>query len=152
MADKNTELKTALVRDLAELLVDLDLSEIDVKDANIRIRLTRGMGGTVVAAPVMAAQSAPVVAAPAVAAPESKSVSGNEVPSPMVGTIYLAPSPDASDYVSVGSTVREGDTLLIIEAMKTMNHIPAPRSGTVTAILVEDKQPVEFGEPLIVIE
>ena len=86
------------------------------------------------------------------AAPASDDMLRNAVPSPMVGTVYLAPAPGAESFISVGQSIREGQTLLIIEAMKTMNQIPAPRSGTITAILVDDSQPVEFGEPLVIIE
>jgi acetyl-CoA carboxylase biotin carboxyl carrier protein len=156
MADKHSGIKTKLVRELAELLVELDLSEIDVKDAAVRVRLTRGMSGPSVAAPVAFAPP-PALAgteqpAPVVENNAKKTGSDKEVPSPMVGTVYLCPSPDAAPYIEVGSNVNKGDTILIIEAMKTMNHIPAPQSGTVSAILVEDKQPVEFGEALVIIE
>ncbi len=157
MADKKTENKTSLVRNLADILVEKDLSEIEVKDAEIRIRLRRGAAGQAIAATPPA-----MVAAPTAASATSQSSTtetgenttrgGTEIPSPMVGTIYLAPSPDADPYISVGSTVKSGDTLLIIEAMKTMNHIPATCSGTITEILVADNQPVEFGETLVVIE
>ena len=152
MADNKSEMNTKLVRELAELLVEMDLSEIEIKDSGQRIRLARG--GVVAPAPQPAAIAQPQQAtsqAPAAPA-ETAEPSGNEVPSPMVGTIYLAPSPGADPYVEIGSRVKEGDTLLIIEAMKTMNHIPAPRAGIVSAILVEDKQPVEYGEPLVVLE
>ncbi len=153
MTENKTGIKTSLVRELAELLVDLDLNEIDVKNQEIRIRLSRGIkGGAMVSAAPVVHTPAALVDAPQVVASETKSNNKNAIPSPMVGTIYLAASPDADPYVSVGSTVHEGDTLLIIEAMKTMNHISAPKSGTVTAILVEDKQPVEFGEALVIIE
>ncbi len=151
MTEKKSGIKPQLVRDLAELLVELDLNEVDVKDDNIRIRLTRGLGGMVAAQPVQT-RAADDFAAPQpapVANPET--VSGTEVPSPMVGTVYLSPSPDTSAYVEIGSKVQKGDTLLIIEAMKTMNHIPSPQSGTIVGILVDDKQPVEFGEPLMII-
>ncbi len=157
MSDKNTGIKTSLVRELAELLVDLDLNEIDVKNQDLRIRLSRGIQGAPVptGSPVAPIQQATANEPPqkmVSAGSEKKSSGKNDVPSPMVGTVYLSPSPDAAPYISVGSVVNEGDTLLIIEAMKTMNHIPATRAGTVTAILVDDKQPVEFGESLVVIE
>ena len=101
-----------------------------------------------------AAAPVAVAAAPAAAAaePTKADLSKNAVPSPMVGTAYLAPAPGARNFIEVGAQVKEGQTLLIIEAMKTMNQIPAPRAGTVKAILIEDAQPVEFGEPLVVIE
>ena len=152
MTEKKSGITTDLVRELAELLVDKDLNEIDVKDKDVRIRLSRGIQG--VAMQQMVAPSVPAAApveGPQSAAPE-KSVNKNAVPSPMVGTVYLSPAPDAAAYASVGASVTKGDTILIIEAMKTMNHIAAPRSGTISAILVEDKQPVEFGEALVVID
>lgn len=140
-----------LIRDLADLLKNSDLTEIEVETDEVKIRVARQISVaqvTVAApAPVAAAPTAAPAAAPAEAAP-----SANAVPSPMVGTVYLAAEPGAAQFVTVGTTVKEGQTLLIIEAMKTMNQIPAPRSGTVTQILIEDGQPVEFGEPLLVIE
>jgi acetyl-CoA carboxylase biotin carboxyl carrier protein len=141
-----------LIRDLAAILDETNLTEIEVEQDDMRIRVSRQAGGVMASMPMpvqaAAPVAAPVQAAPAPAAEPSK----NAVPSPMVGTAYLAPAPGAQRFVEVGQSVREGQTLLIIEAMKTMNQIPAPRSGTVTAILVEDAQPVEFGEPLVVIE
>ncbi len=134
------------------MLVELELNEIDVKDDNVRIRLSRGMNSGTVVAAAPVAQAAPVVPVVVEADIASDAIAGNEVPSPMVGTVYLSPAPDALPYVSVGSKVKKGETILIIEAMKTMNHIPAPQSGTIAAILVEDKQPVEFGEALVIIE
>ena len=140
-----------LIRELADLLKNTDLTEIEVETGDVKIRVARQVSVaqvTVAApAPVAAAPIAAVAAAPVEAAP-----SVNAVPSPMVGTAYLAAEPGAAQFVTVGSTVKEGQTILIIEAMKTMNQIPAPRSGTVTQILIEDGQPVEFGEPLMVIE
>ena len=147
-----------LIRDLADLLKNTDLTEIEVETDEVKIRVARQVSAaqvTVAApAPVAAAPSAaPVAPAAAIAAaPAEAAVSANAVPSPMVGTAYLAPEPGAAQFATVGSTVKEGQTILIIEAMKTMNQIPAPRSGTVTQILIEDGQPVEFGEPLLVIE
>ncbi len=157
MADKETDNKTSLVRNLAEILVEKDLSEIEVRDADIRIRLRRGATAQAIVAAPPAMVATPTVATvasqPSAAEPAASTPSnGTQIPSPMVGTVYLAPSPDASAYISVGSKVKSGDTLLIIEAMKTMNHIPATCSGTITEILVDDKQPVEFGEILVVIE
>ncbi len=151
MTDKKNGISTDLVRELAELLVEKDLNEIDVKDHDVRIRLSRGAAS--IAQPQVAMAPAPVAAVETAGAvaPE-KPNDKNAVPSPMVGTVYLASAPDAAPYISVGSQVKEGDTILIVEAMKTMNDIAAPRSGTITAILVEDKQPVEFGEALVVIE
>ncbi len=155
MADKKTGIDQTLIRDLANILRDTDLSEIEVEQDDLRIRVSRNTTIVQAAAPVyapapVAAAAAPVAAAPA-AVPAAKDNS-NAVTSPMVGTAYLAPAPGARPFVEVGAQVKEGQTLLIVEAMKTMNQIPAPRSGKVTAILIENAQPVEFGEPLVVIE
>jgi acetyl-CoA carboxylase biotin carboxyl carrier protein len=148
---------TALVRELAELLNETGLTEIEVEDDDRKIRVSRG---AVAAAPVYAAApAAPVAApAPAAAAPapaEAAAPAGpdlkNAVKSPMVGTAYLTPEPGAAPFIAVGKDVKEGDTLLIVEAMKVMNPITAPRAGTVTAILIETAQPVEFDQPLVVI-
>ncbi len=141
-----------LIRQLAALLTETDLSEIEIETESLRLRVARQMGPTVahVAAPAPVAH---VAAAPAMAAPaETGGTHPGTVPSPMVGTAYLAPEPGAPVFVQPGSNVTEGQTILIIEAMKTMNHIPAPRSGKLTRVLVDDGQPVEFGEPLFVIE
>jgi acetyl-CoA carboxylase biotin carboxyl carrier protein len=153
MTTKKTGIDQQLIRDLAGILNETNLTEIEVELDAFKVRVSRQ-------APAVhaVAASAPVYAAPApasaVAAPASvpAETSKNSVPSPMVGTAYLAPSPDAKPFIEVGQAVKEGQTLLIIEAMKTMNQIPSPRSGTVTAILVEDSQPVEYGMPLVVIE
>lgn len=138
----------ALVRELAELLAETNLSEIEVEDGDRRIRLAR-----FVAAPIHhAAPTSPLPAPPP--APAQSSPQGPELPalkSPMVGTVYLASDPEAPRFVAVGQQVKAGDTLLIIEAMKVMNPITAPAPGTVKAILVEDSQPVEFDQPLMVI-
>jgi acetyl-CoA carboxylase biotin carboxyl carrier protein len=136
------------IRGLARLLDETGLTEIEIERGGERIRIGRTARAVNVSAPVVAA--APVAAAPAAGADPAKHP--GVVPSPMVGTAYLAPSPGAKPFVDVGQTVKAGDTVLIIEAMKTMNQIPAPRGGTVTQILVEDGQPVEFGEPLMIIE
>ena len=149
---------TALVRELAELLNETGLTEIEVEDDDRKIRVSRGAVAS--AAPVYAAASAPVAAAPApvAAAPtpsEPAAPAGpdlkNAVKSPMVGTCYLTPEPGAAPFVAVGKAVKEGDTLLIVEAMKVMNPIIAPRAGTITAVLVDNAQPVEFDQPLVVI-
>ena len=150
-----------LVRKLADILTDTGLSEIEVEHAGLKIRVAKTM--TAVAAPVQVVAPAPVnsaahvtaatpspAAAPAAEAPAR--ARGDTVNSPMVGTIYLQPQPGADPFVKVGDTVTAGQTLFIVEAMKTMNPIPAPRSGRVIEILVGDAQPVEFGEPLAVIE
>lgn len=155
MADKKSGIDQALIRDLANILNDTDLSEIEVEQDDIRIRVSRA-APQMMAMPQMAYQqlAAPAPAAPAaaVAAAEPARNLANAVTAPMVGTVYLAPAPGARPFVEVGSIVKEGQTLLIIEAMKTMNQIPAPRSGKVVEIIVEDARPVEYGEPLIVIE
>ena len=144
------DLNDDLVRRLAELLEETGLSEIEYESEGHRIRVARG-GGTIVAAAPAAASPAPA-AAPAPSGPSADKVPAGSVTSPMVGTAYCAAQPGSPAFVKVGDTVREGQTILIIEAMKVMNQIPAPRAGKVTQILVEDGQPVEFGEPLIVIE
>src|SRR5690606_12240911 len=119
-------------------------------DLKVRVSRQSPAVHTVAAPAPVATAPQPALAAPAPAGP--KELSKNTVTSPMVGTAYAAPSPDAKPFLEVGQSVKEGQTLLIIEAMKTMNQIPSPRSGTVTAILFEDAQPVEFGEPLVIIE
>ena len=141
-----------LIRGLAALLRETDLSEIEVAQGDLRIRVARhlAVNATVAPAPVADAKPQPAeVAPPHAIAPEAHP---GTVTSPMVGTAYRALEPGAPPFVEVGAQVREGQTLLIIEAMKTMNAIPAPRAGTVAAILFEDGQPVEYGEPLVVIE
>jgi acetyl-CoA carboxylase biotin carboxyl carrier protein len=142
-----------LVRELAELLNQTDLTEIEVEKGDLRVRVARTVSTTVqvpAAAPV-AAMPAPVAAA---APAEAKPTAGHPgaVPSPMVGTAYRRPSPDAKPFVEIGSVVKQGERIMLVEAMKTFNDIVAPRAGKVTAILVEDGQPVEYGEPLLVIE
>jgi acetyl-CoA carboxylase biotin carboxyl carrier protein len=142
---------SALIRELALLLDETSLTEIEIERAGLRVRVARNVSiaATLPATP-QPAISAPVVAAPVAVADVAKHPGA--VPSPMVGTAYLASEPGAKPFVEVGSRVSVGQTLLIIEAMKTMNQIPSPRAGTVTQILVEDGQPVEFGEPLVIIE
>jgi acetyl-CoA carboxylase biotin carboxyl carrier protein len=148
MSDKEKfDLDTAFVRKLAKLLEETGLSEIEyaVGDKKIRCAVTRG-------AIVHHTAPAPVATAAAPAAADAKPVvNGTPVPSPMVGTVYMASSPGAEPFVKVGSTVKAGDTLLIIEAMKVMNPIKAPKGGTIAEILVGDAKPVEFGETLLVI-
>jgi acetyl-CoA carboxylase biotin carboxyl carrier protein len=146
---------SALIRELALLLDETSLTEIEIERAGLRVRVARNI--SVAAAvpsaymPAAAAASA-IAAAPAAAAGADLSKHPGVVPSPMVGTAYWSPEPGAKPFVEVGTKVSAGQTLLIIEAMKTMNQIPSPRAGTVTQILVEDGQPVEFGEPLMIIE
>ncbi len=145
-----------LVRELADILNDTDLNEIEWKKGDLKIRVSKG-GGQMVQA-VAAPAPAPVAAAPAAPAGGLVSVESaapathkDATTSPMVGTAYTRPSPDADSFVKVGDSVKEGDTILLIEAMKTFNPITAPKSGKVEAVYVEDAQPVEFGEPLFVI-
>lgn len=156
MKNPKSPIDTALVRDIAQLLSESDLTEIEVQQDALRIRVVRAPAPVVQVAPAaVAAPAAPALAAPeaaAAASPADFSKHPGAVSSPMVGTAYRCPEPGAAPFVDVGSTVREGQTVLIVEAMKTMNAIPAPRSGTVTRILVENGQPVEYGEPLLVIE
>jgi acetyl-CoA carboxylase biotin carboxyl carrier protein len=146
------QVDTDLVRELAAMLNETGLSEIEVEAGERKIRVSRNM--TAVAAPMMAAPVAAAAAAPApaaAAAPSAPASSANALKSPMVGTAYLTPEPDAAPFVSVGQQVKAGDTVMIIEAMKVMNPIVAATSGTVTEILVESGQPVEFDQPLLVI-
>lgn len=140
-----------LIRELARLLDETNLTEIEIERSGLRVRVGRGGAVTHVASPPVVVTQPVAVAATAVAVSDPAKHPG-AVNSPMVGTAYLAASPGAKPFVDIGSKVAVGDTLLIIEAMKTMNQIPAPRSGTVTQILVGDTQPVEFGEPLMIIE
>ena len=156
MSDGPDPIDTRLVRRLAGILNDTGLSEIEVERGDLKIRVARQVTA---AATVVHAAPAPVAAAPAPAAPAAQPEftgealpPGEVVKSPMVGTVYLQPQPGANPFVKVGDKVNQGQTLLIIEAMKTMNPIPAPKAGVVRAILAEDGQPVEFGEPLAVIE
>jgi acetyl-CoA carboxylase biotin carboxyl carrier protein len=163
MVEKKTGIDQALIRDLANILKDTDLTEIEVEQDDLRIRVSRNRENAYVAAPQFAAYAPPMMAAPqmaaapatptaAPAAPAPAPAAGFTLTSPMVGTCYHAPAPGSPPFVEVGATVKEGQTVLIIEAMKTMNQIPAPRSGKVTQILVGDASPVEYGEPLLVIE
>ena len=144
---------TALVRELAELLNETGLTEIEVEDDDRRIRVARGgmVASTQVAAAPMAAAPAPSAPTPAALAAAPADAHAGALKSPMVGTVYLAPEPGAADFVKVGDSVKEGDTLLIIEAMKVMNPIAADKAGTIRAILVGNAQPVEFDQPLVVI-
>ena len=151
MTDKSgvMQVDLKLVRQLAELLDETKLSEIEVEDSGRKIRVVRNMTVTAAVAPA----AAPVVAAaPALAPAAPIGDHPGTVKSPMVGTAYLSPDPDAPPFVAVGGSIKEGDTILIIEAMKVMNPIVAPRAGKVTQILVGSGQPVEFDQPLVVIE
>jgi acetyl-CoA carboxylase biotin carboxyl carrier protein len=151
MSDKKNGIDKGLIRDLANILNDTDLTEIEVEQDDVRIRVSRVGTTQYVQAPVAAPAYAPAAAPVAAAAPAIQD-NKNAVTAPMVGTIYLSPAPGSRAFVEVGATVKEGQTLLIIEAMKTMNQIPSPRSGKVAEILVNDSQPVEYGQPLVVIE
>lgn len=161
MTNKTHEADVAFIKALAELLRDNDLTELEVKrdyseDDSLNVRVSRQM--MVAAAPVQAAApvaaTAPVAAAAAAAAAAADDPVSHPgaVTSPMVGTVYLQAEPGTPAFIKIGDQVSEGDTLLIVEAMKTMNHIPAPKSGTVKRILVEDGAAVEFGSPLAIIE
>jgi acetyl-CoA carboxylase biotin carboxyl carrier protein len=142
---------SALIRELALLLDETNLTEIEIERSGLRVRVARNISlAASVPASVAVAAPAPVAAAPTAVADVAKHP--GVVPSPMVGTAYWASEPGAKPFIEVGSKVSVGQTLLIIEAMKTMNQIPSTRAGTVTQILVEDGQPVEFGEPLVIIE
>ena len=142
-----------LLRELAELLSETGLSEIEVEDGDRKLRVARELhAASYTAAPAPQAAPAAAPVAQPQAAPDSGPDLSNAVPSPMVGTVYLAPEPGAADFISVGAQVKEGQTILIVEAMKVMNPITAPRSGTVKAILVDNAQPVEFDQPLVVID
>ncbi|WP_312943795.1 acetyl-CoA carboxylase biotin carboxyl carrier protein [Agrobacterium sp.] len=160
MAEKKNGIDKELIRDLANILNDTDLSEIEIEQDDLRIRVSRSAPAATVYAAAPPAYAAPAPAAPAAPAPLAAPAASaaparnpaNTVTSPMVGTVYLSPAPGARAFIEVGTTVKEGQTLLIVEAMKTMNQIPAPKSGKVTEIIVNDAQPVEYGEALVVIE
>lgn len=157
MSDKKHQpLDPDLVRELAAILNDTGLSEIELEHGELRLRLARTL--TAAAAPVTHVVNAPVhhapapAAAPAAAAAPDPAKHPGAVPSPMVGTAYLSSEPGAAPFIKIGDTVTEGQTIMVVEAMKTFNPIPAPRAGKVTAILVTDAQPVEYGEALAIIE
>ena len=139
-----------LVRQLADILAETGLTEIEVQEGEKRVRVSRAAQAAAAAPVVAAAAPAPAQAAPA-AAPAPEASAANALKSPMVGTVYLAPEPGADDFVKVGDPVKPGDTVLIVEAMKVMNPITATSAGTVKAILVDNGQPIEFDQPLIVI-
>lgn len=145
-----------MIRELAELLNDTGLTEIEIEKSGLKIRVAKKISITAAApqtyVPAPTAPASTPSETKAGAAPGDLSKHPGAVKSPMVGTAYRSPEPGAAAFCEVGSKVKQGDTLLIIEAMKTMNQIPAPRAGTVMAILVENAQPVEYGEPLIIIE
>ena len=150
----------AFIEALAQLLRENDLTELQVKreygeDDSLNVRVSRLTHAAPAPAPVaVAAPSAPgtPTPAPATETPEDPAAHPGAVTSPMVGTVYMQAEPGAPSFISIGQSINEGDTLLIVEAMKTMNHIPAPRSGTIKRILVEDGAPVEYGAPLVILE
>lgn len=154
MSEKKAGIDKGLIRDLANILKDTDLTEIEVEQDDLRIRVSRQGNTQYIQAPIAAAPVAAVAAPVAAAAPAAAAGPDlkNAVTAPMVGTVYLAPAPGSRNFIEVGATVKEGQTLLIIEAMKTMNQIPAPKSGKVVEILVNDAQPVEYGQPLVIVE
>lgn len=138
------------IRQLAELLDDTNLTEIEVAAGDNRIRVARQ--GTMVAAAPAVAPTVPAASAPAVAAPSDAASHPGAVKSPMVGVVYFAPEPGAAPFISVGASITEGQTLMLIEAMKTFNPIRAPKSGKITQIIATDGHPVEYDEPLVIIE
>ena len=145
--------QTELVESLADIAKRLDLSEIEYQTGELKIRVARQMSTTLVQMPMQAAPAAaPNASAAAAAAPEPMAEHPGTVKSPMVGTAYLRPAPESPPFVDVGSVVKAGDKILLVEAMKTFNEIIAPKGGTVTQILVADGQPVEYGQALFVIE
>lgn len=167
MSKASPEADQELIRAIAELLNEQNLAEIEIEREDLRVRVTRAFAATAQAAPVYVPQppavphvtAAPASVAPAGAASGIAPAAADDLASnpgtltsPMVGTAYLSPEPGKPAFVGVGAKVSEGQTVLIIEAMKTMNQIPAHRSGTISRILVEDTQPVEYGQPLVVIE
>lgn len=160
MSTSKTKLDAGLVRELAAILREADLGEVEVEHEGLRIRVSKATSMTPPAPAIV--QAAPAVAAPVAAAPAAAPAApaasapaaapSNATTSPMVGTVYLSPEPGAKAFVNVGDKVKKGDTLMLIEAMKTFNPVTAEAAGTVKEILVDDAQPVEFGEPLIVVE
>lgn len=158
MSNGKSKLDVGLVRELAAILREADLGELEVEHEGLRIRVSKPAAPTVATyaapvEPVGVAQAAPTQAPAAPTASDAApAIPANAVTSPMVGTVYFASEPGATPFVSIGDKVKKGDTLMLVEAMKTFNPVEAAAAGTVKAILVEDAQPVEFGEPLIVIE
>ena len=155
MSTGKTKLDTGLVRELAAILREADLGEIELEHEGLRIRVSKPAAPVVQAAmaapmPVAAAAAAPAPAAAPVEA--AAAASDNAIKSPMVGTAYLSPEPGAKAFINIGDKVKKGDTLMLVEAMKTFNPVEADRAGTLTALFVTDSQPVEFGEPLALIE
>lgn len=159
MTNRSHEDDVAFIKALADVLSENDLSELQVKrnyadegSLNVRVSRMTASAPVAVAVPAVASAAAPAAAAQAAPVNDDPASLPGAVTSPMVGTAYLSPEPGAEPFISVGTKVTEGQTLCIIEAMKTMNQIPAPKSGTVKRILIEDGAPVEFGAPLMVVE
>lgn len=156
MSTAKTKLDTGLVRELAAILREADLGEVEIEHDGLRIRVSKPaapvMQSAVMAAPVASAPAAAAAAPAAAGAPAAPAVSDNAIKSPMVGTVYLSPEPGAKQFFNIGDKVKKGDTLMLVEAMKTFNPVEADRAGTLTALYVTDSQPVEFGEPLALIE
>ena len=157
---KDLQFDPATIRELAQILRESDLTEIELVDNDMRVKLVRQVTVAAMAMPVAAAAHAAPAAAPAAAASPAPAAPAADVDadhpgavnSPMVGVAYLSPEPTSAPFVTIGSKVTQGQTLMLIEAMKTYNQIKAPRAGTVTRILVESGTPVEFGEPLMIVE
>lgn len=157
MSTSKSKLDTGLVRELAAILREADLGEIEVEHEGLRVRVSKPAAPVVQAAvaapaPIAMPAAAPAAPAPAAAGDAAPATPDNAITSPMVGTAYLSPEPGAKAFVNVGDKVKKGDTLMLVEAMKTFNPVEADRAGTVKAIYVTDSQPVEYGEPLILIE
>lgn len=156
MVEKNGKFDTGLIRELAAILREADLGEIEIEQGDLRIRVVKPEAAavhmTAVPSYAPAPQAAPVAAAVPAVVVAAAANSANAVTSPMVGTVYLAAEAGAAQFIKVGDTVKEGQTLVLVEAMKTFNPVASPRAGKVTAIMVTNEQPVEFGEPLVVVE
>lgn len=156
MSTAKSKLDASLVRELAAILKEADLGEVEIEHDGLRIRVSKAT--SMAPPPVAAYAPAPIAAAPIAAAPvaatsaAAPAAPSNAITSPMVGTVYLSPDPESKAFVSVGDKVKAGDTLMLIEAMKTFNPVEASAAGTVKEIIATDGQPVEFGEPLIVVE
>jgi acetyl-CoA carboxylase biotin carboxyl carrier protein len=152
MFGKKIELDSALIRNLADMLNETGLTEIEVQSGSQRVRVSRGAIGVAAAPGAAAAPAARAASAPADASETNFSNHPGAITSPMVGTAYRSPEPGAKPFADIGDSVKVGQTLLIVEAMKTMNAIPATKAGKITQILFDDGQPVEFGQPLVVVE
>lgn len=156
-SEKNGKFDTGLIRELAAILREADLGEIEIEQSGVRIKVAKAKQAVTVSAPVAAAHAPVAAAAPAAtaAAPATKASLRDHpgaVKSPMVGTVYLQAEEGAPRFIKVGDTVNAGQTLLLVEAMKTFNPVTAPRAGKIAQILIDNQQPVEFGEPLVIIE